>query len=147
MDISSIIITSASRGLLSFLANTYTESPSSSTPPLSSRSLCMVWAAYPVASVILFAARPVGAASTMFMRRLSYILIRTLIMVVLPVPGPPVITATPCPTAFSTACLCASASCIFSSSSTFFITLSILSFAFEKSISSAVSILAEFSSV
>ena len=51
-------------------------------------------AAAPVVSVILFAARPVGAASAIagILERISPSIKRT--MVVLPVPGPPVIIST-----------------------------------------------------
>lgn len=51
----------------------------------------MVGALVPVISVILFAALPVGAARRMFGVSLPETLRIALVMVLLPVPGPPVI--------------------------------------------------------
>ena len=48
----------------------------------------MVFASYDVASDILFAALPVGAASAMLSPSLSKYLIIVFIVVVFPVPGP-----------------------------------------------------------
>ena len=70
----------------------------------------MVLASIPVCSVMRLAARPVGAASRIFtplaarMRRMASS------SVVLPTPGPPVITATFAPSAISSAARCEAAS-------------------------------------
>ena len=61
IDISSMIMTSASSGFASFLSKR-TFSRSSSEEELTSSSLWIVEASYPVVSVIRLAARPVGAA-------------------------------------------------------------------------------------
>ena len=64
IDISSMMITSVSSGLSAFLAKPFRFGFSSSSGlPFTSRSRWIVCASHPVASVILFAARPVGAAS------------------------------------------------------------------------------------
>ena len=108
IDISSTIITSASSGLSSFLSKNIDRpaadflSPSG-TPPLISNILWIVCASYPQASVILLAARPVGAASLISRPSSSKYLIIVLIVVVLPVPGPPVTITSPFLTAFATA--------------------------------------------
>ena len=57
-----------------------------------SSSLCIVFASFPVVSVILLAALPVGAHNTYFLSKFSNISIIHFIIVVFPVPGPPVIT-------------------------------------------------------
>ena len=88
IDISSIITTSVSSGLLSFRSNP----TAPSIPPFNSSIRCMVLASYPVISLIRFAALPVGAARKMSRPSSSKYLIILLIVVVLPVPGPPVIT-------------------------------------------------------
>ena len=54
----------------------------------------MVKAALPLVWVILLAALPVGAATATLSPPSSNIFISTFIMVVLPVPGPPVIMET-----------------------------------------------------
>src|SRR5277367_7067890 len=54
----------------------------------------MVLASKPVASVILFAARPVGAHSRRLVPFAARMRRMALMMVVLPTPGPPVITTT-----------------------------------------------------
>ena len=65
----------------------------------------MVSAGCPVDSVILLAARPVGAQSLISIPFFIKYLIIASIIVVLPVPGPPVITATPAVMAVFTASL------------------------------------------
>ena len=67
--------------------------------------------------MILFAALPVGAARSVTLSIASKYLIMKLIMVVFPVPGPPVITATPEVSAFTTALNCCCSSLIPVSSS------------------------------
>ena len=99
IDISSIITTSVSSGLLSFRSNP----TAPSIPPFNSSIRCMVLASYPVISLIRFAALPVGAARKMSRPSSSKYLIILLIVVVLPVPGPPVITKSPFLTASETA--------------------------------------------
>ena len=54
--------------------------------------------------MILFAARPVGAAIAVFRPLSSRMLMMVLMMVVLPVPGPPVMTLTPIFKELTTAC-------------------------------------------
>ncbi len=105
MDISSMMTASAFMGLSSFR---WKASSLSSPKPYSSRR-CMVLASRPVASVMRFAARPVGAASSAFRPSSSSKSIIQLIAVVFPVPGPPVITVTPCCIAWITASRCWSA--------------------------------------
>ena len=70
----------------------------------------MVLAGFPVASAIRLAARPVGAARLMRLVSFSKRLIMALMMVVLPVPGPPVSTMTLFLAAMRTASAWASAS-------------------------------------
>ena len=65
----------------------------------------MVLASHPVASVILFAARPVGAARRISISSISKYRIIVLMVVVFPVPGPPVMISRPLFTASMTACL------------------------------------------
>ena len=93
IEASSIIITSHSRGDSSPFANT--SNVSSPVKPIS-KSLCIVFASLWVASVIRFAALPVGAAITTLKLLSSNMSIIQFIMVVFPVPGPPVIISTPC---------------------------------------------------
>ena len=72
IDISSMMITSASRGFSSFRSKCMPSSRfspelplffgSATGAPVSSRRRWIVFASYPVASVMRFAARPVGAA-------------------------------------------------------------------------------------
>ena len=62
MDISSMITTSASNGFSWFLSKFAFLLSSPDNALFSSNSRCIVLASNPVASVILFAARPVGAA-------------------------------------------------------------------------------------
>ena len=66
-----------------------------SPPKPISRSLWMVKASLPVCSFILLAALPVGAANFISLSMDSKISIKTFRVVVLPVPGPPVMTKTP----------------------------------------------------
>ena len=61
---------------------------------LNSKRRWMVFASRPVASLILLAALPVGAASRMSIPRRPKIVRIALMMVVFPVPGPPVMTMT-----------------------------------------------------
>ena len=68
----------------------------------------MVLASRPVASLILRAALPVGAASITLWPRRSWIAMIDLIMVVFPVPGPPVMTITFLSTESLTARACCS---------------------------------------
>src|SRR5208337_399102 len=69
----------------------------------------MVFASYPVASLIRFAALPVGAAKRVLTPRALKILRMELMMVVLPVPGWPVSTMTLDRQALFTASICLSA--------------------------------------
>ena len=73
----------------------------------------------PVCSCILFAALPVGAHRTTFIFLASYNFIMDLIIVVLPVPGPPVITHTLFSFIAFIAPFCSSDKTIFSFSSVF----------------------------
>ena len=98
IDISSMISVSISSGLSCPRA----KSPSS--PPYSS-SRCSVLASMPQASLMRLAARPVGAASAISPLTLSRRMMH-LMIVVLPVPGPPVITVMPLLTAVSIARRC-----------------------------------------
>ena len=100
MLISSTITTSASSGLSSSRAK-----PCCS--PLYSSSRWMVRAGQPVASLMRLAARPVGAHSSTSPSWRSRRMM-TLMEVVLPVPGPPVITQTPSVSAASAAWRCSS---------------------------------------
>ena len=59
----------------------------------------------PQASLMRLAARPVGAASAISPWTLSSLMMH-LMIVVLPVPGPPVMTVMPLVTAVSMACRC-----------------------------------------
>ena len=104
IDISSMITASASRGLSSFLSNFSPPSRESWERPYSS-SLWMVLASMPVASVMRFAALPVGAARRHSRPSFLKSFITALMVVVFPVPGPPVRTKTPWHSAFSTAAL------------------------------------------
>ena len=111
MLISSIMMQSASSGCSLFrskrtvlqFSRPVSPSPSPVGAPVTSKSRCMVFASRPVASVILAAARPVGAASRISAPSASKQRIIALMVVVLPVPGPPVITSSPDCTASSTA--------------------------------------------
>ena len=91
IEASSTMMTSCSSGFSSFLPKL---SMSSSSEYTYSRSRWMVIAGLPVASSMRFAARPVGAASATLSPSLANILTRILSIVVLPVPGPPVIIET-----------------------------------------------------
>ncbi len=71
-----------------------------------SSSRWIVEASKPVVSVIRLAARPVGAASRMVKFSDSKKCSIALIVVVLPVPGPPVMMKSPFLTAQTTACSC-----------------------------------------
>ena len=66
----------------------------------------IVLASLPVDSVMRFAALPVGAHRRTFLFIASNILIIDSIIVVLPVPGPPVITVTPFNIDCTTASFC-----------------------------------------
>src|SRR5665647_3744316 len=66
----------------------------------------MVFASWPVASLIRFAALPVGAASNNLTPILTKIFRMALTMVVFPVPGPPVMIKTLSVTARLTASIC-----------------------------------------
>ncbi len=103
MDISSIMMISASRGFSSFRSNRILEVSPSPGTPFNSRRRCMVFASYPVASVIRLAARPVGAARRISISSSSKYRIIVLMVVVFPVPGPPVIIRRPLFTASATA--------------------------------------------
>ena len=105
IDISSTITTSVSNGFCSFLPNFASSSGSSLCPPDISSILWIVFASWPVASVIRFAARPVGAARLTSNPSDSNSWIIALIVVVFPVPGPPVIIDTPLFCVATTACL------------------------------------------
>ena len=146
MDISSMMITSASSGFSSFRSKEAVLRSSEGTPD-SSRSRWIVTASQPVASVIRLAARPVGAARRISMSSVSKYRIMALIVVVLPVPGPPVMTSTPFFTASTTAFRCISSRVIdacFSTLESFFtIWLSSISHSRFRS----CSILATFSSI
>ena len=92
-----MISKSQARGESSFFEN----------PPLIglvSKSLCRVLASILVHSKSLLAARPVGAASAILNFLVSRILRMELTKVVLPTPGPPVITRTFDVRAISIAC-------------------------------------------
>ena len=121
MDISSMIITSVSNGLPALRSNMdafpFFMSRSLSASPLISNIRWIVIASYPVASVIRFAALPVGAAKRISNPSCSKYWIIPLIVVVLPVPGPPVkTTILSCATAWI-ASFCFSANVICSVSS------------------------------
>ena len=81
-----------------------------SPPGRSCSSRCTVVAGCPDSSVNRFAARPVGAASTIFARFAAASVITDLTVNDLPQPGPPVSTATRCVSASRTACSCSAAS-------------------------------------
>ena len=83
---SSTISTSPSSGFSSFLRY-----PSGGWH---SRRRWIVFASRPVASVIRFAARPVGAASRILSPNARYAAMIPCVVVVFPVPGPPVSTIT-----------------------------------------------------
>ena len=128
MDISSIMMTSASRGFSSFLSKCipmlWAPFPDLGAPGITGASLpgiptgtsssmrWMVLASYPVASVIRLAARPVGAARSISIPSISKYRMIVLMVVVLPVPGPPVITNSPLFTASYTAFSCSSSRCM-----------------------------------
>ena len=84
---SSAKTTSASRGWSALRLKARSEGSNS-------RSLWMVFAPQPVVSVIRLAARPVGAHSRHSRRLAVNTLSMLLTMVVLPTPGPPVMTST-----------------------------------------------------
>ena len=126
IDISSIIITSASRGFCRFLKNP-PEFSASSGFTFTSKRRWIVCASYPVASVILFVALPVGAAKRMLIPSLSKKRIIVLIVVVFPVPGPPVNTSKPCLIDSITAVCCLGSNLISSARSTLQSRLSIIS--------------------
>ena len=124
IDISSMMMTSASRGFSSFLSKCipmlWAPLPDLGAPGITGASLpdiptgtsssirWMVLASYPVASVIRLAARPVGAARRISIPSISKYRMIVLMVVVLPVPGPPVITSRPLFTASYTAFSCSS---------------------------------------
>ena len=108
IDISSIITRSVSNGFVSLRSNPALPS----IPPFNSSMRWIVRASNPVVSLILFAARPVGAARKMSMPSISKYRMIVLIVVVLPVPGPPVMTKRPFRTASFTACTWCSSNCI-----------------------------------
>ena len=95
---SSTTIRSASSG--------WSRSKLGSPPGRSCSSRCTVVAGCPDSSVSRFAARPVGAASTIFARFAAANVITDLTVNDLPQPGPPVSTATRCVSASRTACSC-----------------------------------------
>ena len=99
---SSTTIRSASSG--------WSRSKLGSPPGRSCSSRCTVVAGCPDSSVNRFAARPVGAASTIFARFAAASVITDLTVNDLPQPGPPVSTATRCVSASRTACSCSAAS-------------------------------------
>ena len=88
IEASSTMKESSSSGFSAFLPNSISFSSSEYTY---SRSLCIVIASTPEVSVIRLAARPVGAASATEIPISLKIFTMRLIIVVLPVPGPPVI--------------------------------------------------------
>ena len=98
---SSTTIRSASIGL--------SRSTLGSPPGRSCSSRCTVVAGCPDSSVSRFAARPVGAASTIFARFAAANVITDLTVNDLPQPGPPVNTATFAVNASRTACSCSAA--------------------------------------
>ena len=130
IETSSRITTSASIGSSSFFINV---SSSLSIPNPISKSLWIVFASLFEVSLILFAARPVGAAKTTFWSLFSNTLIIVLIVVVFPVPGPAVIITTPFSIASLTAITWFCASLIPSSLSINFISWSTSMFKFSKS--------------
>ena len=91
MDISSTMTTSAFRGSSSVLPKS---GASSSSPAAYSSRRWMVLASWPVASVMRLAARPVGAARETVRPAPCIRRMMQLMTVVLPVPGPPVMTTT-----------------------------------------------------
>ena len=99
---SSTTIRSASSG--------WSRSKLGSPPGRSCSSRCTVVAGCPDSSVNRFAARPVGAANTIFARFAAANVITDLTVNDLPQPGPPVNTATRCVSASRTACSCSAAS-------------------------------------
>ncbi len=98
---SSTTIRSASSG--------WSRSKLGSPPGRSCSSRCTVVAGCPDSSVNRFAARPVGAASTIFARFAAANVITDLTVNDFPQPGPPVSTATRCVSANRTACSCSAA--------------------------------------
>ena len=88
IDASSIMITSCSRGFSSLRPKL---SVSSSSDHTNSSRRCMVIAGFPDASSMRLAALPVGAASAVSRPAKSNIFTSVFMIVVLPVPGPPVI--------------------------------------------------------
>ncbi|VIG04902.1 Uncharacterised protein [Clostridioides difficile] len=121
IDTSSTIITSEFIGSSSSLKKVKSSSVEN---PISS-NLCIVFASLLEVSLILFAALPVGAAKVTLLPLFSNMSIIALIVVVLPVPGPPVIINTPLLTDSLTAKICFSANLIFLFSSKTLISLSI----------------------
>ena len=121
IDTSSTIITSEFIGSSSSLKKVKSSSVEN---PISS-NLCIVFASLLEVSLILFAALPVGAAKVTLLPLFSNISMIALMVVVLPVPGPPVIINTPLLTDSLTAKICFSANLIFLSSSKTLISLSI----------------------
>ena len=110
IELSSIIKMSVSIGSSSFLQKVCRLL--SSLRNVTPKSLWIVWALWPVASSILLAALPVGAARVTSIPSASESWIMAFIIVVLPVPGPPVITSTPLLIASIIACLCSCAKVI-----------------------------------
>lgn len=98
---SSTTIRSASRG--------WSRSKLGSPPGRSCSSRCTVVAGCPDSSVNRFAARPVGAANTIFARFAAARVITDLTVNDFPQPGPPVNTATRWVNARRTACSCSTA--------------------------------------
>ena len=105
MDSSSMTKQSHSRGLRSFLVNTGRSCSSQSTWSIR----WMVLASSPVSSLMRLAARPVGAARNTFSPASFSRWMMALRVVVLPVPGPPVSSSTPCSMAARMASFCLSA--------------------------------------
>ena len=97
----------------------------------------MVRASQPAASVMRFAALPVGAQSSKLSPSFSSMVITNCNIVVLPVPGPPVITSAPLVSARRTARFCSSARDSLYFVSSFSVWLSILKYGNVFSIGAA----------